>query len=112
MLEDLKLQPSQLVCITSNSGSNMVKAAKLADLPHLTCFGHSLHNAVNNGLACNQKVARAIATCHNVSIEIAGYMGMASCMLIENCMSCLLLQVVSAFAKSWYRRRELLKAQN
>lgn len=68
MLEDWNLQACQMICITSDSGSNMVKAAQLAGWSHLTCFGHNLHNAVNNGLACDQKVPRAIAACRNVSI--------------------------------------------
>ncbi|XP_076880239.1 E3 SUMO-protein ligase ZBED1-like [Brachyhypopomus gauderio] len=70
-------------CMTTDSGTNMVKAVKLNEWSHLQCFGHRLHNAIQNGLK-DPRVDRAVVLCK---------------------------KVVSAFSFSWKRRRDLASAQ-
>jgi hypothetical protein len=67
MMADWGLQEDKMVCITTDNGSNMVKAAELAGWKRLPCFGHNLHNSVRFGLECDEKVNRAIVACRNVS---------------------------------------------
>jgi len=40
------LQEERLVCITTDNGSNVVKAASLNKWTRLHCFGHRLHLAI------------------------------------------------------------------
>ncbi len=40
------LREEQQVCITTDNGSNIVKAAELNKWTRLQCFGHHLHLAV------------------------------------------------------------------
>lgn len=40
------LQEERLVCITTDNGSNVVKAASLNKWTRLQCFGHRLHLAI------------------------------------------------------------------
>lgn len=44
-LASWKLREDRQVCLTTNSGSNMIKALKLNEWSHLQCFGHRLHTA-------------------------------------------------------------------
>ena len=68
LMEDWQLNPKGMLCITTDSGTNMVKAAQLGEWTRLSCFGHNLHNAVNNGLATDRKIQSALAKCRNVSV--------------------------------------------
>lgn len=45
-LASWKLVEDRQVCVTTDSGTNMIKAMKLNDWTHLKCFGHRLHNAI------------------------------------------------------------------
>lgn len=40
------LKESRQVCMTTDSGSNMIKALQLNNWKNLGCFGHRLHNAI------------------------------------------------------------------
>ena len=40
------LKAESLVCITTDSGSNVINATKRLDWPRLSCFGHNLHLGV------------------------------------------------------------------
>ena len=40
------LEEDRMVCITTDSGANIVKAAALNDWRRLQCFGHRLHLAI------------------------------------------------------------------
>jgi hypothetical protein len=46
MLDEWSLKIDQMVCITTDSGSNMIKAAEEKDWARLPCFGHRLHSAI------------------------------------------------------------------
>lgn len=73
LLEDLMMQwgldPKNLVCVTSDCGSNMVKAINTAGWQSFSCIGHVIHNAVNTGLGCDKKVESAIAACKSVGYQ-------------------------------------------
>ncbi|XP_054469041.1 protein FAM200B-like [Anoplopoma fimbria] len=45
-LASWKLREDRLVCMTTDSGTNMIKALRLTEWPNLQCFGHRLHNAI------------------------------------------------------------------
>ena len=72
------------VCITTDSGSNVINATKRLDWPRLSCFGHNLHLGVTKSLDDDPRCSRALGLCR---------------------------KVVAAFSGSWKRKRELTKAQ-
>ncbi|KAJ4944601.1 hypothetical protein JOQ06_013144 [Pogonophryne albipinna] len=49
-LNSWNLAEDRLICMTTDSGSNMIKALKDNAWPNLQCFGHRLHNAIENGV--------------------------------------------------------------
>ncbi len=71
------------VCLTTDSGSNIVKAARHLQWPRLSCFGHNLQLAITRSLDHDPRVSRAL--------------GLAR-------------KIVSAFHCSWKRKRELSKS--
>ncbi|KAI7799132.1 putative zinc finger BED domain-containing protein 1-like, partial [Triplophysa rosa] len=77
------LSEERQVCITTDSGSNMLKAASLNHWTRLQCFGHRLHSAIEK-VGKDKRVERAIGVCKNV---------------------------VSAFSFSWKKKRDLATAQ-
>lgn len=82
-LEARNLTAEKQVCLTTDSGSNVVKAAKELQWPRLSCFGHNLHLAITKSLDHDSRVSRAIGLCR---------------------------KIVSAFHCSWKRKRELSKS--
>lgn len=67
VIEQWSLSPKGLVCMTSDNGSNMIRAAHLGGWQRLSCWGHNLHNAVNNGLSSDPRIAKAVGACRTVS---------------------------------------------
>ncbi|XP_035848419.1 zinc finger BED domain-containing protein 1-like [Sander lucioperca] len=61
-LECWDLNEDNLVCITMDNASNMVKAAQLNEWTRLQCFGHRLHLAIENAIK-DGRVSRAIGLC-------------------------------------------------
>ena len=45
-LNSWNLAEDRLICMTTDSGSNMIRALKDNAWPNLQCFGHRLHNAI------------------------------------------------------------------
>lgn len=78
------LKAESLVCITTDSGSNVINATKRLDWLRLSCFGHNLHLGVTKSLADDSRCSRALGLCR---------------------------KVVAAFSGSWKRKRELTRAQ-
>ncbi|XP_061780376.1 E3 SUMO-protein ligase ZBED1 [Nerophis lumbriciformis] len=72
-----------MVCITTDSGANIVKPASLNKWTGLQCFGHRLHSAIG-AAGKDKRVEKAVGVCK---------------------------KVVSAFSYSWKKKRELFKAQ-
>ena len=83
-LEAWGLEEGKQVCVTTDSGSNMVNAASRLNWLRLSCFGHNLHLAITNSLKCDDRCSRALG---------------------------LSRKIVSAFSMSWKKRRDLVKAQ-
>ncbi|KAF7199153.1 zinc finger BED domain-containing protein 1-like, partial [Nothobranchius furzeri] len=48
-LDCWNLSENRLSCMTTDSGTNMIKALKVNGRPNLQCFGHKLHNAIDEG---------------------------------------------------------------
>nr|XP_055024623.1 E3 SUMO-protein ligase ZBED1-like [Misgurnus anguillicaudatus] len=77
------LSEERLVCMTTDSGTNIIKALKDNNWPSLQCFGHRLHNAIENGVK-DPRIDRAIGVCK---------------------------KAVSAFSYSWKKRRDMTELQ-
>ncbi|XP_053179067.1 E3 SUMO-protein ligase ZBED1-like [Scomber japonicus] len=73
----------KMVCITTDSGANVVKATSLNNWTRLQCFGHRLHSAIG-AAGKDKRVDRAVGVCK---------------------------KVVSAFSYSWKKKSALSKAQ-
>jgi hypothetical protein len=84
ILEYWHLSSTRQVCITTDSGANVVKAVRDLDWPWMSCFGHNLHLAITNAMKDENRISRAIGVCK---------------------------RIVTAFSQSWKRRRELSKTQ-
>ncbi|KAK0151906.1 Endoplasmic reticulum export factor CTAGE5 [Merluccius polli] len=82
-LESWGFKEERQVCITTDNGSNVVKAASLNDWTRLQCFGHRLHLAIEKSVK-DPRINRAVALCK---------------------------KIVSSFSHSWKRRKALKKAQ-
>ncbi|XP_032432377.1 zinc finger BED domain-containing protein 1-like [Xiphophorus hellerii] len=85
-LADWGLDEDKLVCITTDNGPNIVAAIRNLGWPWLNCFGHNLHLAVSHGLDSDkERTARAIGLCKSL---------------------------VNTFNLSFFKKRDLRKAQN
>ncbi|KAL6473716.1 hypothetical protein MHYP_G00172770 [Metynnis hypsauchen] len=71
------------VCITTDSGTNVIKAAELNGWTRLQCFGHRLNSAIEK-VNQDKRVDRAVGVCK---------------------------KVVAAFSFSWKKKRDLAAAQ-
>lgn len=78
------LKEANQVCITTDSGSNIINAARRLNWNRLSCFGHNLNLAITKAFNGDTRCARALGVCH---------------------------KVVSSFSLSWKRRRDLIKSQ-
>ena len=83
-LESWNLDSSNQVCLTTDSGSNVIKAAEDLNWPRLSCFGHNLHLAITKALKDDTRCTRALGVAR---------------------------KIVSSISSSWKRRREFTKAQ-
>ncbi|XP_067257230.1 E3 SUMO-protein ligase ZBED1-like [Chanodichthys erythropterus] len=77
------LSEDRQVCITTDSGTNIIKAAELNRWTRLQCFGHRLNSAIEK-VNQDKRVDRAIGVCK---------------------------KVVAAFSYSWKKKRDLAAAQ-
>ena len=84
-LEAWGLQEAHQVCLTSDSGSNVVNAAKRLQMTRLACFGHNLHLGVTNALKDDYRLSRTLGVCK---------------------------KIVSSFSYSWKKKSELSKVQS
>lgn len=50
VLENWEIPLSKISGITTDNGTNMIKAVELLDLFHVSCFGHTLNNGVSAAL--------------------------------------------------------------
>ncbi|KAL7824766.1 hypothetical protein SRHO_G00344380 [Serrasalmus rhombeus] len=82
-LQSWRLKEENQVCVTTDSGANVVKAVKLNNWSRLSCFGHRLHIAIERSLK-DTRVDRAVSVGK---------------------------KIVSAFSHSWKRQRALQEVQ-
>ncbi len=83
-LDSWNLKEEMQVCITTDSGANIVSATRKLGWQRLSCFGHNLNLAVTKSLQHDHRVTRSL--------------GLAR-------------KIVSSFSNSWKRRRELKRVQ-
>jgi hypothetical protein len=55
-LEAWDLPAERQVCITTDSGSNIISATQKLQWMRLSCFGHNLHLAITNALKEDRRV--------------------------------------------------------
>ena len=87
MIETLhawELSEANQVCITTDSGSNIINATRCLHWNRLSCFGHNLHLAITKAFSGDSQCAQALGVCH---------------------------KVVSPFSMSWNKRQDSLQAQ-
>ena len=63
VLDHWNLGPSKQVCLTTDSGANIVKAARDLDWPWISCLGHNLHLAITKSMKDEPRISRAIGIC-------------------------------------------------
>ncbi|XP_078027094.1 zinc finger BED domain-containing protein 4-like [Epinephelus lanceolatus] len=61
MLQDWNINKDCVTLVLRDSGANMVKGMRLAELPDLSCTAHSLQLVVNDGLSSQRAVTDIIA---------------------------------------------------
>ena len=60
VLDGWGLSEEKQICITTDDGSNLVRACCLLNWLHIPCFGHNLHLAITNAIKDDHRVARAL----------------------------------------------------
>ncbi len=66
ILEHWNLSSTKQVCITTDSGANVVKAVRDLGWPWMSCFGHNLHLAITNSMKNENRISRAIGVCNRI----------------------------------------------
>lgn len=61
MLEDWKISKDRVALVLRDSGANIVKGMRLAELPDLSCTAHTLQLVVNDSLSSQRAVTDVIA---------------------------------------------------
>ncbi|XP_041837691.1 E3 SUMO-protein ligase ZBED1-like [Melanotaenia boesemani] len=64
-LQSWQLSEDKQVCVTMDSGANVVKALKLNNWMRLSCFGHCLHIAIERSVR-DSRIDRAVGVCKKV----------------------------------------------
>ena len=62
-LDRWNLAPSKQVCLTTDSGANIVRDL---DWPWISCFGHNLHLAITKSMKDEPRISRAIGICKRI----------------------------------------------
>ncbi|XP_077359939.1 E3 SUMO-protein ligase ZBED1-like [Festucalex cinctus] len=62
-LAEWDLKENQLVCVTTDNATNMIKALELNGWTRLQCFGHRLHLAIENAMRGDNRINRAVGVC-------------------------------------------------
>ena len=83
-LETRELSSENLLCLSTDSRTNIVSAAQQFKWARLSCFGHNLHNAVNSSIKDDPRVSRAAGVCG---------------------------KIICTFSHGWKKRRDLAKFQ-
>lgn len=70
-LESWDLIASNQVCLHTDNGSNIIRAAADLNWPRLSCFGHNLHLAITKALKDDQKCVRALGVSRKIVNSIS-----------------------------------------
>ena len=70
-LEAWNLTATKQVCLTTDNGANIVKAARDLGWVQLACFGHNLHLAITKSLNRDDRTTRALSLCRKVVSALA-----------------------------------------
>lgn len=65
-LENWDLPIARMSAMTTDNGSNMIKACRLMDIPRMHCFGHCLHLAISGALG-DDRITRLVGKCRKIS---------------------------------------------
>ena len=65
-LEAWSLGQVNQVCITTDNGANVIKAADNLNWPRLSCFGHNLHLAIIKAVTDDGRCSQALGICHKI----------------------------------------------
>ena len=65
-LEEWNLCPTKQVCMTTDSGANIVAAARILKWTQISCFGHNLHLAITKALDKDRRCARALGVARKI----------------------------------------------
>ncbi|XP_039544447.1 E3 SUMO-protein ligase ZBED1-like isoform X2 [Pimephales promelas] len=82
-LASWSLPEDRMVCMTTDSGANVVSALRINNWQRLPCFGHRLHIAIERSMR-DPRIDRAIGVCK---------------------------KMVAAFSSSWKKKKALADAQ-
>ncbi|CAM4277049.1 unnamed protein product [Leuciscus chuanchicus] len=80
-LSSWSLDDKRMVCMTTDSGANVVSALRINNWQRLPCFGHRLHIAIERSMR-DPRIGRALGVCK---------------------------KVVAAFSNSWKKKKALAK---
>lgn len=70
ILAEYDIHISIVTSITTDSAANMKKACTELDTVRLPCFGHILHNSINNAIKAEEKVTQMVKVCRNIVTAI------------------------------------------
>ena len=84
-LETWDLQQQKQVAITTDNGSNIIRATKNLQRQQLSCFEHNLNIAVTNAVKDDNRLTRALGLCR---------------------------KIVSTFSYNWKKKRDLKKSSD
>ena len=83
VMANWELDPTNLVCVTTDNGSNFLSAFNILNWMRISCFGHNLDLCVNKAIQID-RIQRALGRCHSL---------------------------VSVFNRSWKKNRDLREKQ-
>jgi hypothetical protein len=84
LLKDWGLDAKNQVCVTTDNGSNILKATRDLGWQHLSCFGHNLHLGITKFIDNDHRLKRSLGVAHGI---------------------------VAQFNYSWKKRRDLTASQ-
>lgn len=67
MLMEWGIIKEKIHCFVRDSGSNMIRAMKLGDIPDVSCTVHQLQLCVRTLLDCDEEIKALLSTCKKIS---------------------------------------------
>ena len=66
ILSEYDLYMDDITTFTTDNAANMKAAARVLGVSRIPCFGHILHNAINNAIKDNEKIQDMLTTCRTI----------------------------------------------